>query len=264
MKLDELLEQERQVRQSMTNRAGVLGLMLHSTYDHTIAIRYEEQLKLQQQQQEQQKQLQQQQQQLQHQSQQQLQQCQRQQQQQPPPPPQPPPQPQPKPTTAPVAAPQHQIKVVRKVQQVTSQVPLSGGGAKFRVIGQSQVGSSGSQVQVLHSDHRYFQSVGGKNFPSNRGGITATTTARQQHSDHQYYRPTSAVTPTGAPPPDGAIRLKVTQHKAVGGPPPVTPHKTVIHLQKSSGGPNISYLHQQQQQQQPPPPARLVFILAST
>ncbi|XP_045116189.1 CXXC-type zinc finger protein 1-like isoform X2 [Portunus trituberculatus] len=37
LKLDELLEQERTVRQAMTNRAGVLGLMLHSTYDHELA-----------------------------------------------------------------------------------------------------------------------------------------------------------------------------------------------------------------------------------
>lgn len=37
LKLDELLEQERMVRQAMTNRAGVLGLMLHSTYDHALA-----------------------------------------------------------------------------------------------------------------------------------------------------------------------------------------------------------------------------------
>ncbi|KAK4329393.1 hypothetical protein Pmani_000248 [Petrolisthes manimaculis] len=37
LKLDELLEQERSVRQAMTNRAGVLGLMLHSTYDHALA-----------------------------------------------------------------------------------------------------------------------------------------------------------------------------------------------------------------------------------
>ena len=42
MKLDELLEQERQVRVSMTNRAGVLGLMLHSAYDHALASRYEQ------------------------------------------------------------------------------------------------------------------------------------------------------------------------------------------------------------------------------
>ncbi|KAK7066887.1 CXXC-type zinc finger protein 1 [Halocaridina rubra] len=37
LKLDELVEQERLVRQAMTNRAGVLGLMLHSTFDHVLA-----------------------------------------------------------------------------------------------------------------------------------------------------------------------------------------------------------------------------------
>lgn len=36
LKLDELLEQERQVRQAMASRANVLGLMLHSTYNHEI------------------------------------------------------------------------------------------------------------------------------------------------------------------------------------------------------------------------------------
>ena len=41
------MEQERQVRQTMTNRAGVLGLMLHSAYDHALASRIEEQLKIQ-------------------------------------------------------------------------------------------------------------------------------------------------------------------------------------------------------------------------
>jgi COMPASS component SPP1 len=34
MKVDELLEQERQVRGAMSNRAGVLGLLLHSTFNH--------------------------------------------------------------------------------------------------------------------------------------------------------------------------------------------------------------------------------------
>ncbi|KAL8601411.1 hypothetical protein ACOMHN_042415 [Nucella lapillus] len=34
MKLDELLEQERNVRMAMSNRMGVLGLMLHQTIDH--------------------------------------------------------------------------------------------------------------------------------------------------------------------------------------------------------------------------------------
>lgn len=36
LKLDELLEKERQIRQTMTNRAGVLALMLHSTYNHQV------------------------------------------------------------------------------------------------------------------------------------------------------------------------------------------------------------------------------------
>ena len=36
MKVDELLEQERQVRAAMSNRAGVLGLLLHSTFNHEL------------------------------------------------------------------------------------------------------------------------------------------------------------------------------------------------------------------------------------
>lgn len=36
LKLDELLEQERQLRHSMASRAGVLALMLHSTYNHEV------------------------------------------------------------------------------------------------------------------------------------------------------------------------------------------------------------------------------------
>lgn len=36
LKMDELLEQERQTRATMASRAGVLGLMLHSTYNHEI------------------------------------------------------------------------------------------------------------------------------------------------------------------------------------------------------------------------------------
>ncbi|EDS26515.1 CpG-binding protein [Culex quinquefasciatus] len=36
IKMDELVDQERQVRQAMASRAGVLGLMLHSTYNHEI------------------------------------------------------------------------------------------------------------------------------------------------------------------------------------------------------------------------------------
>lgn len=34
MKLDDLFEQERTIRTSMSNRAGVIGLMLHQTIDH--------------------------------------------------------------------------------------------------------------------------------------------------------------------------------------------------------------------------------------
>ncbi|KAG8272094.1 CXXC-type zinc finger protein 1, partial [Homalodisca vitripennis] len=34
--MDELIEQERQIRQRMSDRAGVLALMLHSTYNHEI------------------------------------------------------------------------------------------------------------------------------------------------------------------------------------------------------------------------------------
>ena len=36
LKLDELIEQERQIRQRMADRAGVLALMLHSTYNHDL------------------------------------------------------------------------------------------------------------------------------------------------------------------------------------------------------------------------------------
>lgn len=36
LKMDELMDQERQIRHSMATRAGVLGLMLHSTYNHVI------------------------------------------------------------------------------------------------------------------------------------------------------------------------------------------------------------------------------------
>ncbi|CAH1784566.1 unnamed protein product [Owenia fusiformis] len=39
MKLDELLEQERVIKVSLTNRAGVLGLMLHQTIEHSYAAR---------------------------------------------------------------------------------------------------------------------------------------------------------------------------------------------------------------------------------
>lgn len=34
LKLDELFEQERNIRVAMSNRVGVLGLMLHQTIDH--------------------------------------------------------------------------------------------------------------------------------------------------------------------------------------------------------------------------------------
>ncbi|XP_060533176.1 CXXC-type zinc finger protein 1 [Cylas formicarius] len=36
LRMDELLEKERQIRTSMANRAGVLALMLHSTYNHEL------------------------------------------------------------------------------------------------------------------------------------------------------------------------------------------------------------------------------------
>uniref|UniRef100_A0A146M154 CXXC-type zinc finger protein 1 n=1 Tax=Lygus hesperus TaxID=30085 RepID=A0A146M154_LYGHE len=47
LKIDELLEQERQVKQKMSQRAGVLALMLHSTYDHD-ANKQEEELRMKQ------------------------------------------------------------------------------------------------------------------------------------------------------------------------------------------------------------------------
>lgn len=43
--MDELLEQERQCRQSMASRAGVLALMLHSTYDHEVMEKVQSQQK---------------------------------------------------------------------------------------------------------------------------------------------------------------------------------------------------------------------------
>lgn len=36
MKLDELVEQEHQIRSFLLARTGVLNLMLHSTYDHDL------------------------------------------------------------------------------------------------------------------------------------------------------------------------------------------------------------------------------------
>ncbi|CAF4799401.1 unnamed protein product [Pieris macdunnoughi] len=39
LRLDELVEQERSIRLAMASRAGVLGLMLHSTYNHEMVER---------------------------------------------------------------------------------------------------------------------------------------------------------------------------------------------------------------------------------
>lgn len=36
LKIDELVEKERQLRHEMATRAGVLALMLHSTYNHDL------------------------------------------------------------------------------------------------------------------------------------------------------------------------------------------------------------------------------------
>ena len=36
MKLDELMEKERQEKDCMSRRAGVLNLMLHSTFNHEV------------------------------------------------------------------------------------------------------------------------------------------------------------------------------------------------------------------------------------
>eukprot|EP00095_Tigriopus_kingsejongensis_P009703 maker-scaffold1466_size39939-snap-gene-0.7 protein:Tk09703 transcript:maker-scaffold1466_size39939-snap-gene-0.7-mRNA-1 annotation:"phd finger and cxxc domain-containing protein cg17446-like" len=43
MKVDELLEQERQVKSAMASRAGVIGLMLHSTFNHELDGRWQAQ-----------------------------------------------------------------------------------------------------------------------------------------------------------------------------------------------------------------------------
>lgn len=43
MKVDELLEQERMVKSAMSSRAGVLGLLLHSTYNHELQAQLEQQ-----------------------------------------------------------------------------------------------------------------------------------------------------------------------------------------------------------------------------
>ena len=37
LKLDELFDKERQIRQAMAQRAGLLPLLLHSTFNHEIA-----------------------------------------------------------------------------------------------------------------------------------------------------------------------------------------------------------------------------------
>lgn len=44
LKLDELLEQERQIRLAMSNRGGVMGLLLHSTFDHDLRNRIQTQM----------------------------------------------------------------------------------------------------------------------------------------------------------------------------------------------------------------------------
>lgn len=36
MKIDELIEQERQIKQAMSSRSGLLGLLLHSNFDHEL------------------------------------------------------------------------------------------------------------------------------------------------------------------------------------------------------------------------------------
>lgn len=51
LKMDELVEQERHVRTAMASRAGLLGLMLHSTYNHDIMDKFRLQQHEQQQQQ---------------------------------------------------------------------------------------------------------------------------------------------------------------------------------------------------------------------
>lgn len=48
LKLDELLEQERQIRTAMASRAGVLALLLHSTYDHDVMEQQQKQMAEQQ------------------------------------------------------------------------------------------------------------------------------------------------------------------------------------------------------------------------
>ena len=48
MKVDELVEQERQLKVTMSQRAGVLGLMLHSTFNHELDGRWQAQRAAQQ------------------------------------------------------------------------------------------------------------------------------------------------------------------------------------------------------------------------
>jgi COMPASS component SPP1 len=40
--MDELIEQERQIKQAMSSRSGLMGLLLHSTFDHTMAARLQQ------------------------------------------------------------------------------------------------------------------------------------------------------------------------------------------------------------------------------
>ena len=49
MKVDELITEERQCRESLANRSGVLGLMLHSTFNHELDGRWQAMRKQQQQ-----------------------------------------------------------------------------------------------------------------------------------------------------------------------------------------------------------------------
>lgn len=39
LKMDELIEQERQIKQAMSSRSGLMGLLLHTTFDHQMAAR---------------------------------------------------------------------------------------------------------------------------------------------------------------------------------------------------------------------------------
>lgn len=42
LKMDELIEQERQIKQAMSSRSGLMGLLLHSTFDHAMATRMQQ------------------------------------------------------------------------------------------------------------------------------------------------------------------------------------------------------------------------------